>query len=358
MRLFNISQILQERLPGYYRPKFHLNKFYFFLALISFGLSTFCFYIYFTTYSQTFQPFADNLDIEEVLSQQTADISDSIDDKNVLFPARDFFPEDYEFPENVNFSQPIFLGNIFIKANTEYTISLNFPQFVQSNSLYYKNKSADQFTEQSELDQSDEISKSKWRSLNKIKTFPVTIDNNIIYPAGLIADTLPFDRVIFIDENGAILQTETEEKNKIDGKKVVIQEDIDDLVLPLSWNIQNTASETRPQDIPEDELIFSNDRQSFLPKSFIRNSRLLDWVSIGSFPGYNLPIGRLRTEQEGNFKVFLLDYDINQNYLEMDVLRNRKFNIKQNRTINVNSLALPVFLIINGLIMTFLAIYI
>lgn len=358
MRILNISRILQERLPGYHRRKFQLNKFYFFLGLLSFGLSAFSFYIYFTTFDQTFQPFSNNLDIKDVLSQQPAEIADSISDKTVLFPAKNFFPVDYEFPENFNFSQPIFLGNIFLKGNTEYTISINFPKFVQSNSLYYKNKSNDQFVKQSELDQPDNLSDTNWGDLNKIKNLPVIIDGKIIYPAGLIADTLPFDRIIFLDANGAILQAEVEEKNKIDGKTVVIQDDVNDLVLPLSWNIQNSTSETLPQDLAGDEMIFSNDRESFLPKSFIRNSRLLNWMSIGSFPGYNLPIGQLQPEKDGNFNIFLLDYDINQNYLQLDVLKNRKFNIRQKRAVKVNTLALPVFLVINGLLMTFLAIYI
>lgn len=347
MRIFNISQVLQERMPGFHRRKFNLNKFYLFLAFSSFGLSVFAFYIYFSTFETSFQPFKSETDFEEIIRNQSADaqILDTVQNlkqETVFFPAREFFKEDLNvktFP--IDIADPIFLGRISLKKRQSYLFSINFPRFVQSNSLYFKNKSMDQFEKQ----------KNEWKDLNKIKNIPTEKNGKTIYPAGLIADTLPFDRIILVNTNGNVFEPKITKREKIDGKKVVIQDNISNIVLPLSWKINNSTI-----DDVSDESVTSSDGNSFLPKSFIKNSRLIDWISIGSFPGYNLNIGKIENLESGDYSVFLLDYNINENYLANRTLKDRKFRIQQKRIFNVNTLALPIFLIINGLIMVGLAI--
>lgn len=345
--ILNISQVLQERMPGWHRCKVRLNKFYFLLALLSFGLSGFAFYTYFSTTRVTFQPFKNETDLNEIInSQNVQEEVAQLNQAGVLFPANNFFTEIESFNEAKNVNQPILLGDLNISKPKSLVFSINFPKFAQSNSLYYKNKSKDQFEKQQD----------DWKDLNKIKNIPVTEDGKIIYPAGLIADTFPFDRIVLLNENNEIFESETQNKNKIDGKKVVIQDITEDLVLPLSWNINNVENLSSNERIAN-ETVLSADGQSFLPKEFIKDSKLLEWMSIGSFPGNRINIGKIDDLQPGNYKIFLLDYDINLNYLENDVLRDRKFKIEQKKVVAVNSLSLPIFLIINGAIMTCLAVF-
>ncbi|KRH94827.1 Cell cycle control protein [Pseudoloma neurophilia] len=323
MPFLNISQIFQERLPGYHRPKYNLNKLYVLLSIISFLLCFTTFYVYFTTFEAQF-----DLSDAQVLESTTIDA-------NILTPARDFFGSDIISNKNLN-NQPLSFGTIELKGGKTYEFSLRFPKFVQSHSIYYKDKSIEQFTKK----------RTKW-NLNKLDT----INQNIIYPSGIIAETMPFDRIVLLNNN-EIFELQNISNDKIDGKKVLIQDDITDLVLPLTWNIQNTG------DINfDDEVIFSEDGSSFLPKDFIKNNRLLSWMSIGSFPGYDLKIGTFKPNTSGIYNLLVLDSDINTAINENDVLNHRKYKIKEKKFLNVTSLALPIFLALNGVILLLLAIY-
>lgn len=349
MPFLNINQILQERVPGFHRKRYKLNKIYSFLAIISFTLSILTFLVYFSTYEINFRPFKNQQNVDDIIqiqdsNQQIQSDIERIKNNRLGKPAIEFFDsEEFENLGNIgNIQNPIYMGTISLKQNKTYNFSINFPMFSQSDSLFYRNKSIHQFTRQQD----------QWKDLKKIKDRSIEEEGKTIYPAGLIAGTLPFDRILLIDQNNNVIEPVLVSKNKFDGKKVVVQNNVENLVLPTSWNIENTDFYN-----PTDETITSIDGNSILPKSFIKNSRLLNWMSIGSFKNYHLNIGNFENLDSGKYRVYLLDYNLNTIIQTEKPLKDRKYRLRQKRVIDINSLALPIFLILNGFFMIGLSIY-
>lgn len=309
MPLLNFPQIVQERIPGFTRPKYNLKKFYIFLSILSFLLSIFSIYEYFILKNINLGQYNENL---------------VYDDQNILNLVNDeFLNSDNEM--NIPIKKFMILDSIEIKKAKKYNVSMQIPNFTATNSLFFKEKEIKQFTKQISSDSDDEI---------------------VYYPKGLIADTMPFDQIIFLKDS-SIQAPEYDNiySNRLDGQKIIEQKEINNLRLPKSWELNNQEQDQENKN----DLIISDDESSVLPKKFIKNKRLINWMSISSFKNNHFNLGKIKLEK-GKYKILLVNYDLNQNY-EFDFFKNRKFYLRERE----RPIFLGVIFILNGILIGILA---
>lgn len=208
-------------------------------------------------------------------------------------------------------------GTISVPRKMTLNFYVKFHNFTQNHILYARSISKDQ------------LYGKKWTDLDRCKPI-IRDEGQIVYPCGLISDTLPFDTVVLVGSEGRI-EPSTKGIAKGAHKKRIKALSTDVAVTkPPSWPNRTGTLATEQSD---DQVV-----------DLSENERFVNWIQIAAFSRFKKLFGRFHDLEKGDYDVIVEN---------KGDLGRRSVLLREKRLIDVDSYWLPVYLMVGGIFILF-----
>lgn len=198
-------------------------------------------------------------------------------------------------------------GTISVPRTMTLNFFIKFYDFPQNHILYARSISYDQLHDR------------EWKDLENCKPI-ITDDSLVVYPCGLISNTLPFDNILL---NGQAPTTEGIAKSS-HKKKIKPFSDVSSVSKPPNWPNRTGSIES-----VDDSII-----------DLGTNERYVNWIQVAAFSRFTKLFGRFEKLDAGEYDVAVeRDGDFGRS----------EFILREKRWINVDSLWLPISLMVGGI---------
>ncbi|ELQ74852.1 Cell cycle control protein [Trachipleistophora hominis] len=208
-------------------------------------------------------------------------------------------------------------GTITVPRKMTLNLYIRFYDFSQNHILYARSISLDQ------------LRGKKWTDLDRCKPI-IRNEGTIVYPCGLVSDTLPFDNVALIGSQGRIEPSTTGIAKNAHKKKIKALMTNIPVTKPPSWP---NRTGTLGSEQSDDQVI-----------DLSENERFVNWIQIAAFSRFKKLFGRFDDLEKG-------DYDVVVD--QKGELGRRSVVLREKRLVDVDSYWLPVYLMVGGIFILF-----